>query len=79
MNSLGMDVQDADEMQYIVASVVVKEEEEVKDASLVEVVYDFEQYDLDSFVSRVCDKALNKLRPHQFQAVHVQSSLKRMR
>lgn len=28
-----------------------KEEEEVKDASLVEVVYDFEQYDLDSFVS----------------------------
>ena len=25
VNSLGMDVQDADEMQYIVASVVVKE------------------------------------------------------
>ena len=47
VNSLGMDVQDADEMQYIVASVVVKEKEEVKDASLVEVVYDFEQYDLD--------------------------------
>ena len=62
VNSLGMDVQDADEMQYIVASVVVKEEEEVKDASLVEVVYDFDQYDLDSFVSRVCDKALNKLK-----------------
>lgn len=79
VNSLGMDVQDADEMQYIVASVVVKEEEEVKDASLVEVVYDFEKYDLDSFVCRVCDKALNKLKLHQFQAVHVQSSLKRMR
>ena len=57
-----MDVQDADEMQYIVASVVVKEEEEVKDASLVEVVYDFEKYDLDSFICRVCDKALNKLK-----------------
>lgn len=51
-----MDVQDFDEMQYIVASVVVKEEEEVKDASLVEVVYDFEKYDLDSFVCRICDK-----------------------
>ena len=30
--------------------------------SLVEVVYDFDQYDLDSFVCRVCDKALNKLK-----------------
>lgn len=61
VNSLGMDVQDEDEMQYIVASVVVKQDEEIKDASLVEVVYDFDAYDLDLFVSKVCDKALDKL------------------
>lgn len=61
VNSLGINVQDEDEMQYIVASVVVKQAEEIKDANLVEIVYDFDTYDLDSFVSKVCDKALAKL------------------
>lgn len=61
VNTLKMDVSDYDEMQYIVASVVVKQNEEIKDASLVEVVYDFDTYDLDSFVSNVCEKALKKL------------------
>lgn len=61
VNSLGINVQDEDEMQYIVASVVVKQAEEIKDANLVEIVYDFDTYDLDSFVSKVCDKALAML------------------
>lgn len=60
-NSLGLDVSDEDEMQYIGASVVVQENEEVKDGFCIEVVYDFDAFDLDGFVKKVCDKALNKL------------------
>lgn len=60
-NSLGLNVSDFDEMQYLGANVVVQEKEEIKNSFHIEVVYDFDQFDEDAFVQKVCAKALDKL------------------
>lgn len=60
-NSLGMDVEEADQGQFLVASVVVGKDEEVRDGFHVLVIDQIDKVDIKEFVETLCDKALNKL------------------
>ncbi|MDO4467839.1 MAG: TldD/PmbA family protein [Bacillota bacterium] len=60
-NSLGMNVQESDQGQFLVASVVVQKEEEVRDGFHAIVIDQLNQVDIDAFVQELCDKALDKL------------------
>lgn len=60
-NSLGLDVQDEDQMQILMAYVVAGQGEDVQVNYEVEIVEDLARFDLDAFVKKVCDKALEKL------------------
>lgn len=60
-NTLGIDVQDFDQAQYIVCGVSAKENDDIKDDYYLEVIYDFQDFNIDAFVSKICTKALNKL------------------
>ncbi|MBQ0064737.1 MAG: TldD/PmbA family protein [Firmicutes bacterium] len=60
-NSLGINVEEADQGQFLVAAVVVQEGEEVRDASHVLVIDSLAQIDREEFVKTLCDKALGKL------------------
>lgn len=60
-NSLGLHVQDADEIQYIACTAIAQENEEYKDETQIEIVYDLQQLDVDAFVKKLCDSALEKL------------------
>lgn len=61
-NSYGVNVQDENRMNLIAVTVVVQEGKEVKDDTLIKVVYDLEAFDVDGFVKDVCDAALKKLK-----------------
>lgn len=61
-NSYGVNVADEDMMQALVCSVVVSEDGEVKDDTDVEIIYDIKDFDMDKFVSKLCDNALLKLK-----------------
>lgn len=60
-NSYGMEVKDGDRIQVMVAGVVVKQGDEVKDSYDFEIVEDLSSFDTEKFVKELCDKALNKL------------------
>lgn len=60
-NSYGIDVRDEDKLQYIVLSVVATNQQDTKDKTGIEIVYDLESFDVDSFVKKTCDDALIKL------------------
>lgn len=60
-NSLGLDVSDSDYVQYLVASVVVKENDVIKDGYKIEVIEDLAHFDMDAFVKDLVDKALFQL------------------
>lgn len=60
-NSLGLDVEDEERMQIIMAYVVAGENNDVQVNYEVEVVEDLSTLDLDAFVKKVCDKAIEKL------------------
>lgn len=60
-NSYGMQIQDEDQVQYLVASVVVQENDVIKDAYLIEVIEDLDQFETGPFVEKLCEKALFKL------------------
>lgn len=61
MNSLGLQVEDHDCVQYLVASVVVAENGVVKDDYKIEVIENLAFFDQDAFVKDLCEKALFKL------------------
>ncbi len=61
MNSLGLQVEDHDCVQYLVASVVVAENGVVKDDYKIEVIENLAFFDKDAFVKDLCEKALFKL------------------
>lgn len=60
-NSYGMQVEDSDMAQYLVASVVVSENGVVKDDYEIEIIENLRQFDSKAFTKRLCDKALFKL------------------
>lgn len=60
-NSLGLNVEDEDRMQILMAYVVAKEDQDIQVNYEVEVVEDLSTFDLDAFVKKVCDKAIEKL------------------
>lgn len=60
-NSLGMDVSEADQGQFLVASVVVGKGEEIRDGFHVLVIDQIENVDVQDFVQTLCNKALEKL------------------
>lgn len=61
-NSYGIQVYDEDQMNAIVASVVVSQDEEVKDDMLIKIVFDLNEFDVDCFVKELCEKTLSKLK-----------------
>ncbi len=60
-NTYGLHVEDQDQVQYLVASVVVAQDGVVKDDYRIEVIEDLQQFDVESFVQKLCDGALFKL------------------
>lgn len=60
-NSYGMDLQDADEVQMLMVSVVASENGQSKVDEQVEIVYDLSKFDVDEFVKKSCDKVLLRL------------------
>ena len=60
-NSLGLHVEDGGREQILYAGVAVKEGDEVKDDYRIEVVYDLASFDLDQFVKKTVEGALEKL------------------
>ena len=63
-NSLGLHVQDADEIQYIACTAIAQANDEYKDETKIEIIYNLEKFDIDSFVQTLCDSALEKLGAH---------------
>ena len=61
INSYGMQEKDADCVQYLVASVVVKENDIVMDDYEIEVIENLKHFDSDAFVAKLCQKALFQL------------------
>ena len=61
VNSYGMDVEDGEEVHYLVAGVVVTENNEVKDAYKIEIIEDLSAFDREEFVKKLTGKALAKL------------------
>ncbi len=62
INSFGLNVEDHDCVQYLVASVVVSENGVVKDDYKIEVIENLALFDQESFVKDLCEKALFKLK-----------------
>ncbi|MGN1275930.1 MAG: TldD/PmbA family protein [Floccifex sp.] len=60
-NSLNLDLHDADCLQYMALSVVVKDKDEIKDHTEIELVHDLKEFNVDVFVSRCVNRALEKL------------------
>lgn len=60
-NTNGIDVQDHDQVQYIVLGVVAQKESDIKDYSKVQIVENIDKLDIDEFVEQVCEKAISKL------------------
>ncbi|WP_281522203.1 TldD/PmbA family protein [Dubosiella newyorkensis] len=60
-NSLGLHLEDEDQVQYLVCSIVALENGVYKDATKVEVVENFDTFDIDAFVKEVCQEALDQL------------------
>lgn len=60
-NSYGMHVGDQLQVQYLVASVVVREKDVVKDDYEIAIIENLDQFDHEKFVKKLCDKALFKL------------------
>ncbi len=60
-NTLGLHVQDEQKVQYVVAGVVVKENDVVKNDYKIEVVHKLEDFDMDAFTKDLVDNALFKL------------------
>lgn len=60
-NSLGLQVEDEQDTQYISCSVAVGQDGEVKDSYLVKLVENLDGFDVDGFVKELVDEALNKL------------------
>lgn len=60
-NSLGLDVEDEDRMQLIMAYVVAGQDQDVQVNYEVEIVEDLSTMDIDAFVKKVCDKAIQKI------------------
>ena len=60
-NSYGMHVADQTQVQYLVASVVVRENDVIKDDYQIEIIENLNQFDHQAFVKKLCDKALFKL------------------
>ena len=68
-NSYGIDLRDDDEIQYIYASIVVGDNNDVKDAMSVRIIRDFDAFDVDELVSELCDKAIRKLNAHAISSM----------
>lgn len=60
-NSLGVEVSDQGGAQVIVASLTMKEGDDLRDGYLVEVVEDLDTFDQDAFVARLVDKVASQL------------------
>ena len=60
-NSYGIEIQDEDRLQYLVLSIVAVDGQDTKDKTDIEIVYNLEQLDVESFVKKVCDEAILKL------------------
>lgn len=67
-NSLGLAVEDEDQVQYIACSVVAMENGIYKDATKISIVENFASFDIDAFVKEVCDEALFKLGAHSISS-----------
>lgn len=63
-NSLGLDVCDDMEYQLVVASVVVEDGDDQKDAYRAQLVKDLATFDVDGFVKELVDEAIAKLHSH---------------
>ena len=63
-NSLGLHVQDEDQIQYIACTAIAKQNDEYKDETKIEIIYDLDQFDIDQFVEKLCKQALQKLGAH---------------
>ncbi|MCR5449014.1 MAG: TldD/PmbA family protein [Solobacterium sp.] len=61
VNSYGMDAEDRNTVQILMASAAAKEGNEVKNTYESEPVREIGTFDLDKFVAKTCDAALNKL------------------
>lgn len=60
-NTLGLSVEDQDQVQYIAASAVAKEGDDIKDGFLIRLVPDLKDFDADSFVKELNDDILGQL------------------
>ena len=63
-NSLGLHVQDEDEIQYIACTAIAQENDEYKDETKIEIVYDIQNLNIDQFVKELCESTLEKLGAH---------------
>ena len=61
VNSYGMNAEDRNTVQILMASAAAKEGNEVKNTYESEPVREIGTFDLDKFVAKTCDAALNKL------------------
>ena len=68
-NTNGIEIQDQEKSQYLVASIVVSEKDVVKDDYKVEVIHDLKDFDQDTFVQDLCQKALFKLNAKPIQTM----------
>ncbi|HAE17391.1 MAG TPA: TldD/PmbA family protein [Erysipelotrichaceae bacterium] len=61
VNSYGMQAEDRNTVQILMASAAAKEGNEVKNTYESQPVREIGSFDLDQFIAKVCDTALNKL------------------
>lgn len=63
-NSLGVELSDEDQVQYVACSVVAQDKDSFKDATKIKVIFDHDSFDEDQFVKEVCEEALGKCGAH---------------
>lgn len=60
-NTLGLHVQDADQAQYFAVALVASENGQSKIEQEIEIIHDLNDFDIDVFVKKLCDKVLARL------------------
>ena len=60
-NTNGIQAFDEDCVQYLVLSVVARENDDIKDEMAIEIVHDLSVFDIEQFVKDLCDKTILKL------------------
>ena len=63
-NSLGLQVKDEDQIQYIACTAIATEDGEYKDETSIELIYDIDTFDIDQYVKKLCEQTLQKLKAH---------------